>query len=201
MARRKDLINQLVETGLISVADASTLQATPATPLVGALVSGQGAAVADASGVASQGTLTIDTIPADTNTMTVDAKVYTFEDTLTDVDGNIFTGGTVAQAKLNIVAAFDLSGTAGVDYAASMTAHPTVDIAAFVGDDAVLTAKDVGTAGDSIDTTETFTPAGNVFDGVTLGTTTAGVDPTLVDLHDQLNALLAELRSVGVIAT
>ena len=126
--------------------------------------------------IASQGTLTLDTIPADSNTMTVDTKVYTFEDSLTNVDGNIYTGGSLAQAKLNVVAAFDLSGVAGTDYATLMTAHPSVDIATFIVNDSILTAKVGGAAGDTIVTTETFTPAGNIFDDVTLGTTRAGED-------------------------
>lgn len=108
--------------------------------------------------------------------MTVDAKVYTFQTTLTDVDGNIQIAGTLAGTKANLVAAFDLSGVAGTAYAASMTAHPTVDIAAFAGNDAVLTAKTGGVAGDTIATTETFFAGTNIFDGATLGTTTAGVD-------------------------
>lgn len=131
--------------------------------------------------VASQGTLTLPTIPTDGDTMTIDTKVYTFQDTLTNVDGNIFTGGSLAQAKLNIVAALNLSGTPGTDYALAMTVHPTVfPAAAFVVNDLVLTAKVPGTAGDAIATTETFTPVGDVFDAATLGTTTAGLDASSV---------------------
>ncbi len=124
--------------------------------------------------IAAQGTLTMDTIPADGNTVTVDYKIYTFQTSLTDVDGNINIGGTLAQAKLNFVAAFDLSGTAGTDYATSMQGHNTVDIAAFISDDAILTARLAGTGGNSIVTTETFTPSSNIFDAATLGTTTTG---------------------------
>jgi len=124
--------------------------------------------------VKAQGTLTMDTQPSDGDTYTVDAKTYTFQTVLTDVDGNVNIGGTLAQAKLNLVAAFDLSGTPGTDYALSMTAHPTVDIAAFVTDDAVLTAKTAGGAGNAIATTETFTASTNVFDDIDLGKTTAG---------------------------
>ena len=59
-----------------------------------------------------------------------------------------------------------------------MTVHPTVEAAsAFVGTALVLTAKSPGASGNSIATTETFTAGGNVFDGATLGTTTAGADP------------------------
>jgi hypothetical protein len=57
-----------------------------------------------------------------------------------------------------------------------MTLHPTVTIAAFAGDDAVLTAKTPGLASDSIATTETFAAGTNIFDDTTLGTTRAGLD-------------------------
>lgn len=135
--------------------------------------------VDDALGsVSAQGTLTLDTNPTDGDTMTVDTKVYTFEDTLTDVDGNIHIGAAVADTQANIEAAFDLSGTAGTDYATSMTAHATVTIGAFASDEAVLTAVTAGAAGNSIVTTETFDEATNVFDAATLGTTQEGeTDP------------------------
>ncbi len=124
--------------------------------------------------IAAQGTLTMDTIPGDGDTVTVDYKTYTFQTVLTDVEGNINIGGSLAQAKLNLVAAFVLSGVAGTDYALSMQGHNTVDIATFAADDAVLTARRPGTGGNSIVTTETFGPATNIFDAATLGTTTSG---------------------------
>jgi hypothetical protein len=123
---------------------------------------------------AAQGTLTIGEPVTDGDTFTIDDRTYTLQTALTDVDGNIAIGGSEAQTKLNIVAALDLTGTAGTDYATSMTRHDTVKIAAFSGDDAVLTARFGGTGGNSIVTTETFTHASNIFDAATLGTTTAG---------------------------
>lgn len=130
------------------------------------------------AGVASQGTLTIDTEPTTADTYTIDTKAYVLETSLTDVDGNVFIGGSLAQCLLNIVSAMNLSGTAGVDYAASMTAHPTVNMGAFSADDAILTAKVTGEDGDLIATTSTFVAGTNLFDGATLGTTTPGVDGT-----------------------
>ena len=126
----------------------------------------------------SKGSLTIDLNIIDADDMLVDAKTYTFQTTLTDVDGNIKIGATLAETQANIIAAFSLSGAAGIDYAASMTAHPTVDIAAFAADIAILTAKDSGVAGDTIATTENFTGVTNVFDAVTLGTVQAGSNTT-----------------------
>lgn len=125
---------------------------------------------------ASQGTLTMDTVPADGDTVTIDTKVYTFQTTLLVGDGNVAIGADLAASKVNLVAAINLTGTEGVEYGAGMTKHPTVSIATFVVNDAVLTAITPGAAGDTIATTETFTPVGNIFDAATLGTTRAGAD-------------------------
>lgn len=172
--KRQVIHEALLDFGSVGANSISTLNATVPQAKVGDPSFVVPPAIYNA--IAAQGTLTLDTNVTDGNTMTVDAKVYTFQTTLTDVDGNIQIGGTLADTKANLVAAFDLSGVAGTAYAASMTAHPTVDIAAFIGDDAVLTAKVAGLAGDSIATTETFTAGTNVFDDTTLGATTAGVD-------------------------
>ncbi len=129
-----------------------------------------------ASGVLAQGTLTLDTEPINGDTYTIGGKTYTFETSLTDVDGNVNIGGSLAQAKLNLVAAIDLSGLAGTDYADAMSAHTQVTVAAFVSDDAIITAILGGTIGNLIATTESFDAGTNIFDGVVLGTTTAGVE-------------------------
>ncbi len=153
-----------------------TFNTAPANTADIQIVYGSAVASTYSGGVAAQGTLTMDTIPTDADTLTLDAKTYTFQTTLTDVDGNIAIGGSLAQAKLNLIAAVHLSGNAGTDYADSMTVHPTVRAGTFIVDAAIFTAKTVGIAGNSIVTTETFTPVTNVFDAATLGTTTAGVD-------------------------
>ena len=138
--------------------------------------------------IAAQGTLTMDTQPTDTDTYTVGSKTYTFQDVLTDVDGNVDIGGSLPQAKLNLVAAMDLSGVAGTDYALSMTANTDIDIAAFVSDDAVLTAKVAGSAGNAIATTETFTAGTNIFDDVVLGFTTRGYGD-IFETYEQAQAV------------
>lgn len=123
--------------------------------------------------VASQGTLTMDTQPTAGDTMTIGTKVYTFTaDGTADEDGEIDVGADLADCKTLVVAA--INGTDGIN-----TAHTQVTAAAFVGNDMVITASTKGVAGDLIATTETFTAGTNVFDDVTLGTTTAGVDGTV----------------------
>jgi hypothetical protein len=137
-------------------------------------------------GVKAQVTLTMDVKPIDGDTYTIDTKVYTFEDTLTNVDGNVAIGATLGDSQANLVSAITLTGTAGTDYALAMTAHPSVVVGAFAGDDAVITAKTAGVAGNSIATTETFTAGTNIFDAATLGTTTAGADGAPADASSQV---------------
>ena len=125
------------------------------------------------------GTLGTTAAGADGDTMTIDTKVYYFDlnGALDNIDGHIEVGALVADTQASIIEAFVLGGTPGTGYAALMTAHPTVDIAAFsVADIAILTAKTKGVASDAIATTETFDAVTNVFDGLTLGATRAGAD-------------------------
>ena len=95
-------------------------------------------------------------------------------DALPNTDGHILVGANVAATQANIVAAVNLTGTPGTQYAAATTLHPTVS-AAIVGPNLVFTAKTTGPAGNAIATTETFTAAGNVFGAATLA---GGVNAT-----------------------
>ena len=88
------------------------------------------------------------------------------------VDGQIGLGADEAATKLSIVAAIN-----GADLV--NTAHTLVSVAAFAGDDCVITALVKGVAGNAIATTEVLTHVSNIFDAATLGTTTAGVDGTV----------------------
>lgn len=69
---------------------------------------------------------------ANTNTIVIGGKTYTAQTTLTDVDGNVHIGATVAETLTNLLAAINLSNEgvsavgAGTDYAASMTRNPCV---------------------------------------------------------------------------
>lgn len=96
----------------------------------------------------------------------------------------VTTAGVDASGQDEIVAA--INGTDGYN-----TANDEVTCAAFVDNDAVLTAIYTGTQGDSIVTTETFTAAASVFDAATLGTTTAGVDVSASDAGDAIDTAVA----------
>lgn len=143
----------------------------------------------------SAGTLTVDTQPTAGNTMTIGTKVYTFVPNGTaNADGEISIGTDLASAKLAIVAA--INGADGHN-----TAHPLVTAAAFAVHNCVITAIVGGVAGDLIATTETFTAGSNIFDAVTLGTTTAGVDCTKGDAKTALMAAITASDTQGVGAT
>jgi hypothetical protein len=107
----------------------------------------------------SIGTLTLTGQPLDTETVTIDAKVYTFQTTLTDVDGNVLIGATAAASLVNLRAAINLTASgAGSLYAASMTVHPTAWVPSVTtATTIVAAAKTGGVAGDAIASTETLT--------------------------------------------
>jgi hypothetical protein len=121
--------------------------------------------------------LTLDTQVTATDTMTIGSRVYTFQanGALTNGAGNIEIGTTLPATQLNIEHAVNRTGTPGIGYAAATTAHPDVTLSAFVADDATVTAKKGGVAGNAIATTETFTAVTNIFAGATLA---GGVSPT-----------------------
>lgn len=106
---------------------------------------------------AATGTLTLTGNANDTETVTIGSKTYTFQATLTNVDGNVHIGATASDTIDNLVAAITLGAGAGTDYATAMTEHPTVGAAAGAGDTMDVTADTAGLAGNDIGTTETLT--------------------------------------------
>jgi nucleoid-associated protein YgaU len=133
-------------------------------------------------GVQSAGTLTIAEPVSANDTITIGGRVYTFKITAEAIAaGHISLGTGEVQTKANICAA--ILGTDGRNARHEQVSCP----AAFTGDTLVITAREAGAAGDAIATTETLTHISNVFDGVTLGTTAAGVDTSHIgEAGDQL---------------
>lgn len=128
--------------------------------------------------VAARVILTLTDNALDTETVTIGAKVYTFQDTLTNVDGNVKIGATAAITLSNLVAAINLGTGAGTAYAAATTVHSTVTAVEGAGDTVVVTAKTAGTAGNSIASTETLTNGS--FASATLLGGLAGTSPAAV---------------------
>lgn len=100
---------------------------------------------------------TIDAVGEITNgeTIVVAGKTYTFQDTLTDSDGNVHIGSDIAGTRSNFIAAINLSNEgesavgAGTDYAASMTRNAEVH-AYESGDTVVIRAHAPGAQGNRI---------------------------------------------------
>lgn len=124
--------------------------------------------------------------PANTETITINAKVYTFQTVLTNVNGNVKIGATKEISLANLIAAIGLGAGAGTVYAAAMTAHTTVDAAV----DSVtaarmnLTAKTQGTGGNAYGTTDTIA-LGSFTNGVTFS---GGVNPAVAMKQRRFNS-------------
>lgn len=99
--------------------------------------------------------------PANGDTVTIDGKTYTFQTTLTDVDGNVLIGATVTASRDNLAAAINLDAGAGTLYASLTTLHPSVHAIPSGTVNMIAEANDKGTAGNSIAIAETFTDAMN----------------------------------------
>lgn len=131
-------------------------------------------------GVAAQGTLTIAEPVTDGDQFSINGVQFTLVAALTGAANEIFIGASEAATKLALNAAFQArdSGTTLHSVTDAVYASLECTAAAFSSDDMVFTANVKGTAGNSIATIESgqeLTHASNVFDAVTLGTTTAGV--------------------------
>lgn len=141
------------------------------------------------AGVQATGTLTSTGNFTDGDTVTIGSKVYTMQDTLTNVDGNVKIGASATASLLNLARAInDSGGTPGTDYAAAMTAHPSVT-ATSDATTVVVTAILSGTAGNSIATTEVSTAVS--WGGATL----SGGSDGLGMLRSEFNAAVVRLRN------
>jgi hypothetical protein len=97
--------------------------------------------------------------PADTNTVTVGTKVYTFQTVLTEADGHVLIGGTFQDSVANLLAAMTLGAGAGTNYATATTAHTTVDFLSVDAASIRCRAKAGGLAGNVIALSETVVNA------------------------------------------
>lgn len=125
--------------------------------------------------VKAQGKLTLQNQPSVGETITLGTKTYSFVASLvTNTDGQIVIGANVAATRANIMAAMNLSGLPGSQYASATSLNGDVEVTSISGNDIIFTAKVGGTAGNSIASTSTLVSP-NVFDAATLGTYRAGV--------------------------
>lgn len=73
--------------------------------------------------------------PSNTNTVTLNGKVYTFQTVLTNSDGNVLIGATADESYQNLKAAINLEAGAGTKYAAATTAHTTMECGTYFFND------------------------------------------------------------------
>lgn len=104
------------------------------------------------------GLLTLTGNPSNTETVTIGSKVYTFQTSLTNVDGNVKIGADAAASIANLIAAINLAAGAGTTYATAMTLNASVTASANASSTSKMnvTAKVNGPAGLAIATTETL---------------------------------------------
>ncbi len=102
----------------------------------------------------ARGVLTLTGQPLDTETVTIGAKIYTYQTILTNVDGNLLIGATASDSLDNLASAMNLTAGAGTTYAAATTAHPDAITAQNLDGDALGVGG--GTSGIQA-TTETLT--------------------------------------------
>lgn len=139
-------------------------------------------AVIPTASVQAEATLTNDgTAPANGSTVTIDGKDYTFQTTLTDVDGHVKIGASNTATMTNLYRAINgTGGTPGTDYALSTVAHESVTATNPTATTVVVKARRAGAAGNEIEVSATSsTPDSHSdWDDTTLGTTTLGADNT-----------------------
>jgi hypothetical protein len=145
------------------------------------------------SAIAATGVYTASAL-VDTDTITIGAKTYTVQATLTNVNGNVKLGANLTATLLNLLKAINLSGVAGTDYAAAMTLN--TDVTATTSDATHLnvTAKALGTAGNTVATTDTAT--NGAWGAATLTGGVGPVGPT-VDIFATAGAVTGWLRFTG----
>jgi len=153
------------------------------------------------SDVEATGTLTASSNFGNGETVTIDTKVYTFETSLTNVDGNVQIGGTLTASLLNLLNAINLTGTPGTDYAALMTIHPTVTSTASDATTLSAEAKLGGTQGNLIATTASGGASSAAWGAATLtGGAGDAVILALSEIPTQTTAAIGAVTTLGTVA-
>ena len=106
--------------------------------------------------VAAAGVLTAADTPANNDTVTIGATVYTFKTAINGTTANeVLIGANAEAALLNLVRAITGGAGSGTLYGSATVAHTTVTAAEGAGDTLTVTALTTGSAGNAIATTET----------------------------------------------
>lgn len=106
----------------------------------------------------AKGILTFTGQPADTETITIGAQVYTFN-TILGAANSILIGTSPSASLANLVAAINGSGVEGTDYGTGTVTNLDVSALDFEGDVIVVTALNSGLPANLIATTDTVVNA------------------------------------------
>lgn len=108
---------------------------------------------------AGRATLTFTGQPSNTETVVIDTTTYTFNTALGGAN-SVLIGANVAASILNLVnAVLATSSQEGVTHGSGTVVHPTVTAEEGIGDTMLAVAREKGTAGNGISTTDTITAA------------------------------------------
>jgi hypothetical protein len=119
----------------------------------------------------------------DGETVTIGSRTYTFQDTLTDSNGNVQIGGSADDSFNNLIAAIVLGGGAGSAYAASTTVHPSVTAYAQSSLLMKCQALSAGAAGNSIGVSESTADATWITEGgIEVSSLALGSDDALTNI-------------------
>lgn len=108
---------------------------------------------------AARATLTFTGQPTDTETVTIDTTVYTFNTALGGANSVLIGASTTASIDNLINAVAAVVAEAGVTHGTGTIAHATITTKQGVGDTIIASAKARGTAGNGIASTETIVAA------------------------------------------
>lgn len=115
---------------------------------------------ASSPAVAATALLSFTGLPADGDTVTIGARVYTYRTALSTgptVPNEILIGAAVTNAVANTVAAINGAAGAGTTYSTGTAVHAQVAATSGPGNAVTLTARTAGAAGNAIATTDTGT--------------------------------------------
>lgn len=117
----------------------------------------EGTASVTGSGNAANNTLTLTGNAVADETVTIGSKTYTWKTSVSTTANQVKIGATASDSIDNLIAAINHGAGSGTVYGSATTAHPSGTASAGAGDTMLFTASAVGTAGNSIATTETMT--------------------------------------------
>lgn len=146
------------------------------------------------TGSAATSTLTLTGNMTDGNRVVIGSTTYTFRETLASAY-DVKIGAAATNTLDNLIAAINGAAGAGTTYGTGTVAHPDVTAVAGAGDTAVITATEIGTAGNAIATLEYSAVAG--WTGATMGSGVSTI-PNEVLIGLSAEASLTNLVASGM---